>query len=894
MYKKTLMLLLFVSLSTPALAQEAHWTHIYGGSESEAALDIKQTEDGGYIVAGHTGSFGAGEDDLWILRMDADGDTLWARTYGDSDCDWGTSVLQDTDGHFVVTGYTGARDNFYDADLWLLKIDDNGDTLWTNSFGGPGDQRGRCVIQTAEGGYLIVGYTGSQFASYDTRVYLVKTYSDGSLEWSNTLGSADHGVRGYGVRQTPDGGFIVVGVTDFSIPGGDPDVFLLKADVNGDSVWVRSYGELFADEWAWSVDLTPDAGFIIAAENGHVWLLRADSNGDTLWTRTYGGGSEDIGYSVRRTADDGYIVCGSTKSFGAGYDDAWLIRTDSNGDTLWARTYGGSEWEWAFSVDQTADGWFVFAGCTVRDANHDAYIVKVGPPTAHHVASCSPEQNDLDVPSRADISVTFDVDMDPTTINSTTFVVNSSVTGRHSGTITYDPATRTATFDPDQDFDVGETVTVVLTTGIETAEGVALGRSYVFSFTTAVEDGSGVFYPDASYEAGEGPVSIFAADMDGDGDPDLVAGGSRYIWVLFNDGEGAFPTCWWELVQDWRIRAIGGGDLDGDGDIDVATDAMDDSIVVLMNAGDGTLSPYSSSPLEFLVRTITVADLDGDGDLDLATSNDFGNCVSVQLNQGDGTFDLPSFYLTGYRTTSAFAADFDNDGDLDLLAANDLADSISILMNNWDGTFVKDADYSSEGVPSTACAADLDGDGDADVVVVNGASDDVSVRLNNGDGTLATETRYPVGDGPVPAFPGDLNGDGYPDLAVVNTFGNDVSILLNNTDGTFTPDSTYPAESHAWAIAEADFNGDGTLDIAIANETEPSVLVLLNVYFGDANGDGVINVADIVYSVNFLYRGGDPPYPIDSADANCDGVVNVADVVHLVNYLYRQGPAPGC
>ncbi len=350
-----------------------------------------------------------------------------------------------------------------------------------------------------------------------------------------------------------------------------------------------------------------------------------------------------------------------------------------------------------------------------------------------HIVSTSPEQNELNVPVDTNISVTFDVDMNPLTINETSFIVNARSTGLHQGTITYDSQTKTATSDPLEDFDEGEAVTVVLTTDIQSSEGTPLDSSYAWSFTIIVMDGSGIFTPDSVYPVGDWPRSVFAADLDGDEDLDLATA---------NVGP--------------------------------------DNVSVLLNNGDGTFAPDSVYPVGAYPSSVFAADLDGDGDLDLATANwSSSNNVSVLLNNGDGTFAPDSVYPVGYEPRSVFAADLDGDEDLDLATANFNSDNVSVLLNNGDGTFALHSVYPVGDGPWSVFAADLDGDADLDLATANWYSDDVSILINreficgdvNNDwvinlGDVIYLANYLLKGGPEPACPpapysacADVNGD---------------------------------------------------------------------------------------------------------------------------------------
>jgi len=293
------------------------------------------------------------------------GDTLWTRTYGGSHEDWGYSVQQTSDGGYVIAGSThsfGAGS----ADVYLVKTDSSGDTLWTRTYGGSVWDIGYSVQQTSDGGYIIAGRTDSFGAGYSD-VYLVKTDSSGDTLWTRTYGGRDWD-QARSVHQTSDGGYIIAA----SHPGG---LWLLKTDFSGDTLWTRTY-----EGGGYSVQQTTDGGYIIAGgTSDDVWLLKTDSSGDSLWTRAYGGRGSDVASSVQQTSDGGYIIAGHTWSFGTGEYDVYLVRTDSSGDTLWTRTYGGRDWDQARSVQQTSDGGYIIAGETrsFGAGGDDVYLLRV-------------------------------------------------------------------------------------------------------------------------------------------------------------------------------------------------------------------------------------------------------------------------------------------------------------------------------------------------------------------------------------------------------------------------------------------------------------------------------------------------------------------------------------
>jgi hypothetical protein len=371
------MVMLAVLVPMTALAQIT-FERTYGGPGTDRAYSLDQTGDGGYIIAGSTRSFGAGLDDVYLIKTDNAGDTMWTRTYGGSQSDVANWVEQTSDEGYIITGLTysfgaGLRD------LYLIKTDSAGDTVWTRTYGGPDLDAGGSVRETSDGGYVIAGSTWSYGAGAED-VYLIKTDSIGDVVWTRTYGGADM-ENGWSIEETSDEGYIIAGFTR-SFGAGSYDVYLVKTDSLGDTVWTRTYGGAAAD-YAWSVEETGDGGYIIAGETwsfgagmGDAFLVKTDSGGDTVWTRTYGGLSVDGGHSVGETGDGGYIIAGWADSFSP--EDLYLIKTDSGGDTMWTRTYGGMDVDWGYSVEQTSDGGYIIAGGaqSFGAGDWDVYLIK--------------------------------------------------------------------------------------------------------------------------------------------------------------------------------------------------------------------------------------------------------------------------------------------------------------------------------------------------------------------------------------------------------------------------------------------------------------------------------------------------------------------------------------
>ena len=371
----------FIVLIMPlSLLAQVTFEKWYGGNDYDVGNFVVQTTDGGYIVAGATYSYGNSNSDAYLVKTDAAGNTLWTKVFGGDSSDIASSVQQTADGGYIITGTTwsfGAGK----GDVWLIKTDSLGAMLWKKTFGSSDADSGYAVIQTIDGGYIITGFTKS-FGAGNGDVYLIKTNSLGNPLYAKTYGGDSTDV-GYFIQQTQDGGYIIVGKTR-SYGAGDFDVWLIKTDANGDTLWTKTYGGENFDDGR-SVQQTTDGGYIIAGSSftygyryDDIYLVKTDAAGNTLWTKKFGGTYVDWGHSAAQTADGGYIVVGTTWSFGAGYGDVWLIKTAANGDSLWLKTYGGSHFEEGYCVAQTNDGGYIITGETnsYGTGSGDIYLIK--------------------------------------------------------------------------------------------------------------------------------------------------------------------------------------------------------------------------------------------------------------------------------------------------------------------------------------------------------------------------------------------------------------------------------------------------------------------------------------------------------------------------------------
>ncbi len=349
------------------------WETTYGWPDTGYSYFVQQTNDGGYIATGVIYTTGGTNAEVFLVKTDANGNSQWTQTYGTPGYDIGYCVQQTTDGGYIIAGmYSGHS-------LWLIKTDANGIQQWNNFFSSLMLDTAYSVVQTTDGGYAIVG--GYTYAPGPPDMWIIKTDSNGNKQWERKVGggSAEYG---HCIRQTTDGGYIIVGYTD-SFGAGQEDAELVKLDNGGNILWIKYYGGN-NDDRGNSVRQTSDGGYIISgytksfgAGQSDVYLIKTDGSGNLLWSQTYGGTNDDQGNSVRQTSDGGYIICGTTQSYGSGGVDVYLIKTDNVGTKQWDDTYGGLGNDDGQCADQTTDSYYIIAGTKFTTYN-EFWLIKLG------------------------------------------------------------------------------------------------------------------------------------------------------------------------------------------------------------------------------------------------------------------------------------------------------------------------------------------------------------------------------------------------------------------------------------------------------------------------------------------------------------------------------------
>ena len=531
------------------------WTKVFSGWGK--AKSIQQTPDGRYIVSGNTTTGGRYP---WVFKLDSSGGITWGKSYSFSpsfaNTLWAGSIQQTTDGGYFLSG--GWYDSSYidsgcgsisDGGLMVLKLDTIGEVVWQKQPGCRDSYRwgneDLSVGQTTDGGFIVAGTRTS-----GADAWISKLDGNGGLLWSKS-----YGLTGLyypfprSIQQTSDGGFILRGVAD-PYYGGSYDAWVLKLDPSGGVIWQKTFGGTGYED-ARSIQQTADGGYILAGTTNSfgaggydVWVLKLNTSGGIVWQKAYGGSGNDYVNAIQQTSDSGYILAGSTTSFGAGASEAWVLKLDSNGDIVWQKTYGGTGDDIANAVQQTADGGYIFAGSTTSfgaSSAGDAWVVKLD--ANGNIAGCAAESigvttisgNDTaattnsngvtpqprtvtpsdtqfdpfnitnitareactdhtlpavqatnpfdgasNIPVNTAITATFNKAMDASTINNATFTLNGA-----AGSVTYNPATRTATFTPSTGLAHGTQYLATITTGVKDLSGNSIAANYTWSFTTA-------------------------------------------------------------------------------------------------------------------------------------------------------------------------------------------------------------------------------------------------------------------------------------------------------------------------------------------------------------------------------------------------------------------------
>ena len=357
------------------------WARAYGGERNEYISSVLITSDGGVAIVGYSSSFDEGKYDFLIIKLDMAGEIEWIKTYGGDEWDYPRCATQTSDGGFLVGGYTSSF-GCSDGDFFILKLGSKGDISWGKTLGGGNYDRVNSLVQTSDGGFLLSGATES-FGEGKRDVLLIKIDLNGNLVWAKTYGGADDDEM-YSFLETSDGDLVFAGYT-VSFGDVNRDILVMKLNSSGEVLWAKTYGGSDFDSSLGIIE-KPDKGFWVVGETRSsgageldALVINLDLGGNVLWAKTYGGVDEDSFLSVRSVLDGGFLVSGYTSSSGFGQRDVLFSKLDEDGNILWAKTYGGSEHESAYFMAQSNDGGFIVGGYTgsFGEGGHDYLAIKL-------------------------------------------------------------------------------------------------------------------------------------------------------------------------------------------------------------------------------------------------------------------------------------------------------------------------------------------------------------------------------------------------------------------------------------------------------------------------------------------------------------------------------------
>ena len=875
------------------------------------------TGDGGAFIVWQ--DYRNGNYDIYAQRVYATGYGQWTAN-GHPICtavdiQGSPQLVSDGAGGVIITWSDRRNNSTMSNDIYAQRVNANGVAQWTaNGIAVAAFTSAQQTPQIASDGAGGAIITWEDYRSGEYLVYAQRVGPSGTLLWAAGGVAATTSTSRQRYQQIVadgDGGAIISWV-DYRV--SPSDIYAQRLNASGVRQWAAGgVAVCSATGGQMGVQMDEDGagGAVLAWEddrrgsttNSDVYVQRISNTGVVYWTAQ--------GVAACTLTAGGTASCDVVSDGAGGAIVTWVdIRNDSGdiyaqkvgaaGTPAWAA--GGVAVCQAPSSQLTpkiaSDGangamitWY-----ESRVEPNDIYLQRVyrdgycGDPRPEVIAT-NPVRNALNIPVNRSVSATFNMAMDDMTIINRSFRIHGNLTGYHTGPVTQ--YLNRFTTNPSTDFAPGELVTVSLTDQIEASTGIPL-LAYSWSFAVAAGEAEASFALDGQYATGASPRSMYAADLDGDHDIDLVTLNivGDNISVFLNNGNGTFAPHVTYPTGDGP-STISAADFNWDGSVDLAVTVGDiDAVAIHLNNGNGTFAARTEYPVGNHPYTVLEADMDGDGDLDLVTGN--LTDVSVVLNQGNGTFAAPNNYPSGQYCSSVVAIDVDGDGDLDVATANVNHDTVTLLSNDGAGNLGIVQVCPVTGRPEWITAADLDGDGDFDLATPNRDANTVAVLMNNGHGTFAGQVTYPTDDDPCKIFAADLDGDGDQDLATANLVSQTVTVLLNNGNGTFASGGNVTTGYNNYCLFSADFDGDEDLDLAVAHVSNHLVSILLN-----QGASPVLDGDEVLPPVSRLFQNSPNPFnPVTQIEYELDqdGQVELAvfDVLgRRITTLVRERQSRG-
>lgn len=439
--KRILPITTFILITVLTFSQSniyLQWNHAYGGFGEDNGYSILQTEDNGYVFTGSAYGYNPnelngdvvgfnGNEDVFTVKTSNDGKIEWTKCYGGSNVDDGYAIKQTFDGGYILCGSTQSNDgdissNRGASDVWLIKIDNEGEIEWERCYGGSKYDMGYSIQITPDSGYVFCGHTqsdnGDVHSSYDKiNAWVVRTDRNGDTLWTRCLGgNGDDWATA--ITVTHDSCFLVAGYSDSFNKNGSMDGWFFKLNWSGKLLFSASYGGDSEDKFN-SVECTPDSGILLGgyswSDNGHLpnnfgfsdlWVVKLSRNYKVVWSKNYGGESHERFGNIKVWNDSTYFLYGTTYSSTGmvhgfkGCEDAYLLGLKPDGDTLWTSCYGGTSYEFVQSASATSDGQMVMVGSTqstdgdvighhFNGGNNDFWVFKISAVNQDRFTICS-------------------------------------------------------------------------------------------------------------------------------------------------------------------------------------------------------------------------------------------------------------------------------------------------------------------------------------------------------------------------------------------------------------------------------------------------------------------------------------------------------------------------
>ncbi|MCS7202045.1 MAG: hypothetical protein NZ841_04650 [Dictyoglomus sp.] len=362
-----LLLSIFTITGCSSFTLKVTWRKIHGYSKNELVNSCIETRDGSYLFAGMSNSKNPnGEDDFYLLKIDKWGNVLgeWFH-YGERD-DNAQCVIETSDGGILVLGESYSYATGISKDLYVVKLDKKGNIVWAKNFGGVDMDGGRSAIEDSDGNYILVGWTRS-FGAGNSDFYMIKLSPNGEQLWSKTWGGRNFDEANC-ILESEDGNYLIAGYT-LSFGGGGKDIALIKIDKNGNLVWYRTYGGA-RDDSASAIIKTIDGNYLLVGSTfsygskGDIYVLKVNSAGNIIWERNFGGEESEEGVCVVNTKDGGFVIVGSTRSYGVMGLGVYILKISSSGEPLWYKVYDGEGDDEGRTVLELEDGSLLVGGLT--------------------------------------------------------------------------------------------------------------------------------------------------------------------------------------------------------------------------------------------------------------------------------------------------------------------------------------------------------------------------------------------------------------------------------------------------------------------------------------------------------------------------------------------------